>query len=763
MRSLAAIARDAEGATRRRRPPTPGGTRPERRRLTVASLLTLSVVAYLLAIRFAPTLLDVRTLPDPAEQQTADGNARVAVTSAGAALAVAAGLIFTAFNYGLARRGQAATQVATALSQLSSDELYVRVGGIRALEPLIRSSPDHRLAILDVLTTFIRHNAPQRPVPGKGPVSDSGYGPDIHLPERPSPDIQAALTVLGQHGSQFGRPLDLANLHLTNAALASARLDGATLADARLDRADLRGVDLTGGDLHGASLRAADLRGAQLGGAILDGVCLQDAKLADAQLIGASLRHAELGRADLEHARLSHANLSGATIKDAHLWAASLQGAILVAADLTSADLRYADLSNANLYRAALAGADLRFADGRDTNVFEATTWSTTRFSVATNFDLSATLKVAPDSAPASPKRTGGERAQRRRLLIGSDLNPDLAGDRPSRSTAGPPTNMGKTFSTNVAKLLHEVPRIAPDGVEQLTFYQRGRISSGPGALEQDVLDAYRFLVQNFNPGDSIYLVGFSRGAYIVRTLVGMVSRCGIVKRDEVDRIPEAYRLYRSPAASSAADFSRIDFRHRHAHESDIEFLGVWESIGPLGVPSGRLGRIGPRHRRLQFHDTILSQCVRGAYQALAIDEQRFNPVVWQTQGRTGQHVEQVWFPGSHGDVGGLYRDAELSDAPLTWMMDRAREHRLGIRNDVSYQVRTDIRGVVHDWRIDHHRLQPARIRPICATDTASEHISNEAIQRVRLLPDYRPPNLMQALSQNSASSDERSVTWNAE
>jgi hypothetical protein len=141
------------------------------------SLFAGGAVSYLLAIRFAPAPF-AGSQPTPEAQLAAEQNARVTVTSAGAALAVAAGLLFTAFNYWLARRGHTAGQVTTALTQLGGTELYVRVGAIRALEALVRESRDDRLAILEVLASFVRHRAPHKPEPGPS----MAYQPDRRRP-----------------------------------------------------------------------------------------------------------------------------------------------------------------------------------------------------------------------------------------------------------------------------------------------------------------------------------------------------------------------------------------------------------------------------------------------------------------------------------------------------------------------------------------------------------------------------------------------------
>jgi hypothetical protein len=292
---------------------------------TLAAILALAAAtAYGVALWRAPGWMHATTPQDRY-------NARVLVISVGGAIVVGAGLLYTARNYRLSRRGQVTDRFTIALERLGSTELYVRIGGVHALEHVMRDSAEHHDDVIEVLTEFIRDRAPRsdRQPDGQAwmhPVT--GSVPD--LPLLPTPDVQAALTALGHRPYRRQRqPIDLRSLHLTGAQLgdanlARARLRNANLTGAWLRNANLTGADLTGANLTGAWLFDANLTGAQLGNANLTGADLTGANLTRAQLQGADftradLRGAELGRAWLEGADLSRVDLTGAELGRAYL------------------------------------------------------------------------------------------------------------------------------------------------------------------------------------------------------------------------------------------------------------------------------------------------------------------------------------------------------------------------------------------------------------------------------------------------------------
>ncbi len=194
----------------------------------------------------------------------ARGPAAARALALGAGLLAAGALAFTARNIALSRRGRQAGRYTTAVEQLGSAELDVRIGGIRALERVAREAPADHPAVMEMLAAFIRaHSRPQ------WPPSDPG-GQVRARPLRP--DVQAAMTAVGRRlsGHDTG-PVDLTRADLTGMDLRGADLTGADLGGARLTGADLRGADLTGANLADTDLTGADLAGADLTRAELTG------------------------------------------------------------------------------------------------------------------------------------------------------------------------------------------------------------------------------------------------------------------------------------------------------------------------------------------------------------------------------------------------------------------------------------------------------------------------------------------------------------
>lgn len=196
-----------------------------------------------------------------------------------------------------------------------------------------------------------------------------------------------------------------------------------------------------------------------------------------------------------------------------------------------------------------------------------------------------------------------------------------------------------------------------------------GAVGLGLGA---NVQQAYRFLALNYEIGDRILMFGFSRGAFTVRSLAALVTLVGLLRKGDLDQMPKVWDYYRAKPDDRRVDF--LDARWIEERRPDIDFVGVWDTVGALGIPGNLLGRIG--RRRHEFHDVALGPKIKRAYHALAIDEHRssFTPSIWDTK-RTdcGQDVQQVWFVGAHSNVGGGYPDPVLSDQAFLWMVTKAR------------------------------------------------------------------------------------------
>jgi uncharacterized protein (DUF2235 family) len=314
----------------------------------------------------------------------------------------------------------------------------------------------------------------------------------------------------------------------------------------------------------------------------------------------------------------------------------------------------------------------------------------------------------------------------------------------------------GRLCPTNVAKVALGVDLRGGDGVEQRVYYQQG-VGTRPGerirggafgmGLSRNVQEAYRFVVEHYEPGDELFLFGFSRGAYTARSTVGLIRNCGVLRREHAGRLAEAYALYRS-RATGPHDLDAQLFQRSYSHETRIRFLGVWDTVGSLGIPPVGLGLSRLANRHWEFHDTRLSSTVDAACQALAVDEQRrpFAPTLWDRDSVAGRPgVEQVWFSGDHCDVGGGHARSELADITLLWMVERARSCGLVFRDDAyrrpadggpdAYDGRTfpvdpDPLGVLHESRRWLFRLLRPHARRIGAEDASSESVASSAVQR---------------------------------
>ena len=248
--------------------------------------------------------------------------------------------------------------------------------------------------------------------------------------------------------------------------------------------------------------------------------------------------------------------------------------------------------------------------------------------------------------------------------------------------TDGSPTNVVR-IAMNVAP--------SGGGVDQRVYYHSG-VGTGPvgrfvgGAfgvgLSDLVLHAYRFLVATWEPGDELFLFGFSRGAFTVRSLGGLIRNSGIVRPEHADQVEAAYQLYRSRMPSDEPEGRAAAlFRATWAREAEVRCIGVFDTVGALGVPFTGNAAGEWINQRWAFHDTRLGPHVRSAFHGLAIDERRgpFTPSLW-TEATANQEVKQVWFRGCHSDIGGGLQDPDLADVTLRWMVTQAESCGLSFR-----------------------------------------------------------------------------------
>lgn len=233
---------------------------------------------------------------------------------------------------------------------------------------------------------------------------------------------------------------------------------------------------------------------------------------------------------------------------------------------------------------------------------------------------------------------------------------------------------------TNAARslsLLQEVRGLSiyyEPGLQWRDWRSAWEVAAGKG-INRQIKRAYGWLASRYQPGDKVFLFGYSRGAYAVRSLAGVIDLVGLLRADQATErhIKLAYRHYECTPDSPVAQ----DFARRRCHRDvQIEMIGVWDTVKSLGINAPVLWRLSEHIHAFHNHD--LSAVVKNGFHALAHDENRvaFAPVLWQTHpGFTG-HVEQVWFPGAHGDVGGQLGGFEaarpLANLSLVWMLEKA-------------------------------------------------------------------------------------------
>ncbi|PPQ31825.1 hypothetical protein CCS01_16540 [Rhodopila globiformis] len=237
--------------------------------------------------------------------------------------------------------------------------------------------------------------------------------------------------------------------------------------------------------------------------------------------------------------------------------------------------------------------------------------------------------------------------------------------------------------ATNVVRMLRCIAPQAEDGTPQIVHYHPGVGTGDPldhmlgGALgiglAPAIRDTYAFLANNYAPGDEIFLFGFSRGAFTARSVAGLIGAIGLLHAREMGRFMDAWRWSQLP--KTQRDLAALDrcFPLR-ARDVPIRCIGVWDTVGALGVPRNRvLKNWHPCAETYRFYDTSLGSHVRYAFQALAIDERRepFAPALWNTtrDPAPDQMIRQVWFAGVHADVGGGYADHGPADIPFVWML----------------------------------------------------------------------------------------------
>lgn len=253
--------------------------------------------------------------------------------------------------------------------------------------------------------------------------------------------------------------------------------------------------------------------------------------------------------------------------------------------------------------------------------------------------------------------------------------------------------------------------------------------ATGEG-LQENVNDAYEYLMETYEEGDRIFLFGFSRGAFTVRSLAGMLYKVGLLPPDNDNLIPYAAKLYNIEGNLPLAH----GFRETFCRRCPVYFIGVWDTVSSLVMSAGK-----------QWHSGALNPEVTYGYHALAIDEQRedFEPALWLDDPghlAPGQVIEQVWFAGVHSNVGGWYDERGLSNISLHWMLNHAKARGLKI-NEAELDKRAgDPHDKLYNSRTGIWRIRGKHVREIPAGSKVHKSVFD---RKNRAANKYTPKNLL--------------------
>ena len=305
---------------------------------------------------------------------------------------------------------------------------------------------------------------------------------------------------------------------------------------------------------------------------------------------------------------------------------------------------------------------------------------------------------------------------------------------------------------TNVSRIAQGLISTGKNDHEQPCFYDAGvgthwydRLTGGAfgRGLSINIQQGYQWLSRTHAAGDEIFVMGFSRGAYTARSLVGLIRKCGLLTAPTEALVHQAYALYRDkrlhPDSAEAAAF-----RASFSRETRVRFIGVWDTVGALGIP---LSHVPFSRDYYRWHDTELSKIVDYAYHAIATDEHRedYKATVWSKRKPENIDVEQRWFVGGHGDIGGGYAQPQLSDIALAWMAEKlslanASVAELAYKSPLPILPDPDYRGLIHDESKNLPFSLGAKIKRNISADQVIDPSVNQRRQDSGM--NYRPDNL---------------------
>ena len=334
--------------------------------------------------------------------------------------------------------------------------------------------------------------------------------------------------------------------------------------------------------------------------------------------------------------------------------------------------------------------------------------------------------------------------------------------------------------NTNVWRLKSLLAPTGKDALSQILYYRKGVGTSfgsyvrggvfGYG-LDDEIIRAYEWLIDNYSTDDELFIFGFSRGAYTARSLSGLIAKCGLIAIGAPLSVRQLYDRYRRGSAAAtirdlldAQSNGKKDFPLeerwilKYSQPIDIDFLGVWDTVGAL------------TKKEMQFLNTGIRLSNKFAFHALAIDEHRklFAPTLWTVDYKKGvppphhhrplSQVEQRWFVGAHANVGGGCQSDVLAQTPLKWMMDKAAGRGLAFRGGIDLdmsETAPPISDSYSEFIYGAYKVATLGRRYYCTVspdptpssatelrENINETIDASVFARWQTDADYRPPNL---------------------
>jgi uncharacterized protein (DUF2235 family) len=337
--------------------------------------------------------------------------------------------------------------------------------------------------------------------------------------------------------------------------------------------------------------------------------------------------------------------------------------------------------------------------------------------------------------------------------------------------------------NTNIWRLRSLFTPVSTDGCKQRAYYSSGlgtkfgeRVRGGMfgRGIDTAITSGYEWLAANYEPGDEIFIFGFSRGAYTARSLSGFISKCGLLQRGAplgVNQLFTRYRRLRTKTIRTLieehkhgnANFTfEEEWMLKYAQAVSIKFIGVFDTVGALGVPFPLFHRI--KGSAYPFLNTGLRQNNENAFHALAIDEHRqaFPPTLWTNQGalnappRPIDRTEQRWFVGAHANVGGGYFSDPLAQLPFKWLERKATTLGLTFQDNFATEANAAtapisdsfaefLKGwyaLLRLWIRYHRRIGMPPIDEGEGVTSINETIDSSVFKRWRTDPIYRPRSL---------------------